>query len=110
MANAPSKFLFVSRLGLIHDLGWQVLKEGNAVKYCILSKNDRDCADGFLEKVLNWEEYKDWADVIVFDDTDFGDVCEKLRKEGRLVIGGTKYADRLEDDRDFGQSELKAAG
>jgi len=102
--------LFVSRLGLIHDLGWQVRKEGHEVKYCILSKDDKDVADGLLEKVDNWEEHKDWADVLVFDDSDFGDACERLRKEGRLVVGGTKYTDRLEEDRDFGQSEMKGAG
>ncbi len=106
----PLKFLFISRLGLIHDLAWEVQKEGHLVRYCILSKADRDVADGFVEKVEDWEEHKRWADVLVFDDADFGGICEKLRKEGHLVIGGTKYADRLEDDRDFGQSEMKAAG
>jgi phosphoribosylamine---glycine ligase len=104
------KFLFISRLGLIHDLSWQVQKEGHEVKYCILSKDDEDVADGLLEKVDSWEEHKDWADVLVFDDSDFGDACERLRKEGRLVVGGTKYTDRLEEDRDFGQSEMKGAG
>ena len=106
----PLKFLFISRLGLIHDLAWEVQKEGHLVRYCILTKSDRDVADGFVEKVDDWEEHKKWADLLVFDDADFGGICEKLRKDGHLVIGGTKYADRLEDDRDFGQSEMKAAG
>jgi phosphoribosylamine--glycine ligase len=110
MASEARKFLFVSRWGLIHDLAWQVQKEGHLVKYCILSKADRDVADGLSEKVDNWEDQKDWADVFVFDDADFADACERLRREGRSVIGGTKYSDRLEDDRDFGQTELKAAG
>jgi phosphoribosylamine---glycine ligase len=108
--NNTKKFLFISRLGLIQDLGWQVQKEGHEVKYCILSKDDKDVADGLLEKVDDWEEHKDWADVLVFDDSDFGDACERLRKEGRLVVGGTKYTDRLEEDRDFGQSEMKGVG
>ncbi len=103
-------FLFVSRWGLIHDLAMQVQKEGHEVKYCILSKEDREVGDGFVQKVENWEEFKTWADVIIFDDSDFGDVCEKLRKEGKAVVGGTKYTDKLEFDRDFGTAEMKAAG
>ena len=108
--GGPRKFLFVSRLGLIHGLAMQVLQEGHAVRYAILTKSEKDVADGFVEKVDDWEAHKDWADVIVFDDSDFGAVCEKLRAEGRTVVGGTRYADKLEDDRDFGQAEMKAVG
>lgn len=104
------KLLFISRWGLIHDLAWAVLKEGHEVRYAILSKSDREVGDGFVEKVESWEDHKDWADVLVFDDSDFGEICEKLRKEGKAVIGGTKYADKLEFDRDFGTEEMKAAG
>src|SRR5688572_10985915 len=102
--------LFVSRWGLIHDLAWQVQKEGHVVKYAILSKNDRDVVDGLVPKVEDLKNEKKWADLIVFDDADFGEVSEKLRKEGKAVIGGNPYTDRLEDDRDFGQEEMKAAG
>lgn len=104
------KFLFVSRWALIHDLAWEVRKEGHDVRYAVLSKADRDVGDGFVEKVESWETHKDWADVIVFDDSEFGDVCERLRREGKAVVGGTRYADRLELDRDFATDEMKAAG
>jgi phosphoribosylamine--glycine ligase len=110
VTSAARKFLFVSHDGLIHDLAWEVLKEGHAVKYCILSKTDQDVADGLLEKVADWQSHKDWAEVIVFDDTGFGEAAEKLRREGRAVVGGTRQSDRLEEDRDFGQEEMKAAG
>jgi phosphoribosylamine---glycine ligase len=106
----PRKYLFVSRYALIHDLAWEVLKEGHQVKYCILSKTDQDVADGLVEKVADWEAHQEWADVIVFDDTGFGDDAEKLRRDGRAVVGGNRMSDRLEEDRDFGQSEMKAAG
>ncbi|MEK7865527.1 MAG: phosphoribosylamine--glycine ligase, partial [Planctomycetota bacterium] len=61
------KFLFVSRWGLIHDLAWEVQKEGHEVLYYIQSKSDRDVADGLVPKVDRWEDHKDAADVIVFD-------------------------------------------
>jgi phosphoribosylamine--glycine ligase len=88
----------------------QLLSEGNQVRYFIESKTEKDVSDGFVEKVDDWTVHKEWADLVVFDDSDFGPDAEKLRKEGRAVVGGTAYTDRLEMDRDFGQGEMKAAG
>ena len=49
--------------------------------------------------------------MIVFDDTlGQGEKAEELRGRGKAVVGGTPYTDRLEDDRSFGQEELKKAG
>lgn len=110
-SSAPArKFLFVSDVGLIGDLAYNVKTEGNQVRYFIRSKTDKDISDGFVEKTDDWESLKDWADVIVFDDMGFGAVAERLRKEGKAVVGGTAASDRLEIDRDFGQEHLKKAG
>jgi len=106
----PKKFLFVSLESLSGDLAWQLTKEGHEVKAYIKDKHDADVYNGFIEKVDNWESYKDWADVIIFDDVEFGDVADKLRKNGKSVIGGSKYTDELEMDRDFGQIEMKKYG
>lgn len=105
------KFLFVSFDGLISDIAWQVIKEGNEAKYYIRNESEKDIADGFTPKTDNWENDVEWADVIVFDDVlGHGKLAQKLREKGKLVIGGTEYTDRLEDDRAFGQEELKKAG
>jgi len=113
-AAGPSKpvrkFLFVSDEALIGDLAWQIKKEGHEVKYFIHSKSEKDVCDGFVDKVDAWEPLVEWADVIVFDDLGFGDQADKLRKLGKAVIGGSKYGDEIEDDRNFGQDEMKAAG
>lgn len=103
----PKKFLFVSWESLSGDLAWSLVKEGHFVKAYIKAKSDIDVYDGFIEKVDAWETYKDWADVIIFDDVGFGLIAEKLRKQGKLVIGGSVYTDRLEIDREFGQIEMK---
>jgi phosphoribosylamine--glycine ligase len=104
-------FLFISLDGLIGDIAWQVTKEGHAVKYYIKNKGERDVADGFAEKVEEWRPHLDWADVIVFDDVlGQGKLAAALRRKGKAVIGGTTYTDRLEDDRAFGQEELKNHG
>lgn len=102
------KFLFVSYGALIGDIAWQVSKEGHKVKYYIRDETEKEIGDGFVNKTDNWEKDIDWADVIVFDDVlGHGKLADKLRKQGKLVIGGTPYTDMLEDDRAFGQEELK---
>ena len=107
----PKNFLFVSIDALISDIAWQVLKEGHKVKYFVEDKDEKEIGDGFVPKVDKWEDEVDWAEVIVFDDVlGQGKKADKLRKEGRLVVGGTPYTDKLEDDRAFGQNELKNAG
>jgi phosphoribosylamine---glycine ligase len=104
-------FLFVSLTGLISDIAWQVAKDGNEVRYFIGDKKERDIGDGFVAKSKDWEKDIDWADVIIFDDTlGQGERAAELRKQGKKVVGGTAYSDRLEDDRSFGQEELKKAG
>ena len=105
------KFLFVSLTGLVGDIAWQVLKEGHEVRYFIGDPEEKDIADGFVPKTDDWEKDVDWADVIVFDDTlGQGEKAVAMRAKGKAVVGGTAYTDRLEDDRSFGQEELKKAG
>ena len=105
-----TKFLFVSIEALSTDLAWQLAKAGHQVKFFTKSQSEKDVGDGFVEKVDAWEPLKDWAEVIVFDDIGFGEVAEKLRAEGKAVVGGSVYTDKLENDREFGQNELRSAG
>ncbi len=104
------KFLFVSYEALSADIAWHLTKEGHEVKMHVANREDKDVGDGFVEKVDNWKAHIDWADVIVFDDVGFGKIADKLRKRGKLVIGGSEYTDRLENDREFGQYQMKLAG
>ncbi|MDG7010771.1 MAG: hypothetical protein JRN57_01500 [Nitrososphaerota archaeon] len=104
------KFLFVTYESLSADLAWQLKKEGHEVKMYCHGQGEKDVGLGFFEKVEEWESLKDWADVIVFDDIGFGNKADQLRGEGKFVVGGSPYTDKLELDREFGQSELKAVG
>jgi phosphoribosylamine--glycine ligase len=108
--KTPIKFLFVSLESLSGDLAWTVKKEGHEVKCYIKAKSDHDVYNGFIDKVEKWEDWTDWADIIVFDDVEFGEVAEKLRRKGKFVVGGSVYTDNLEIDREFGQAELKKYG
>ena len=102
------KFLFISWEALSGDLAWKIKNEGHEVKCYI--KNCTDEYDGFLEKVPEWKPLIDWADVIVFDDVGFGEEADRLRKAGKAVVGGSVYTDKLEENREFGQSEMKRLG
>src|SRR5258705_9589387 len=105
------KFLFVSLDGLIADIAWQVVKEGQEVKLFCEAKDEREIADGFVPKTDDWVAEVPGADVIIFDDVlGQGAKAHQLRQTGKLVVGGTPYTDQLEDDRAFGQQELKKAG
>lgn len=104
------KFLFVGNESLSGDLAWQIQKEGHAVKMYFKDSGDQDVYDGFVEKVPDWKANVDWADVVVFDDVGFGAHADALRKSGKLVVGGSTYTDRLEEDREFGQSEMRRVG
>ncbi len=106
-----SRFLFVSFDGLIADIAWQVVKEGHDARLWIQDEEERGIADGFVPKCDDWRREVDWADVVVFDDVlGMGAWAQELRRAGKKVVGGTPYTDRLEDDRAFGQQELRAAG
>lgn len=105
------KFLFVSYDGLISDVAWHVVREGHEVKYYIKNPVDKDSADGLVPKIDSWENEIDWADIVIFDDVlGMGKMADKVRARGKLVVGGTPYTDMLEDDRTFGQEELKKHG
>lgn len=101
------KFLFVSKWGDSNDIAHAVLKEGNDVKMYVDYKPCQEVGNGLVPKVRDWKKHIDWADIILFDYTGYGKISEELRAQGKLVFGSTEYADQLELDRNFGQSELK---
>lgn len=105
--NKKRKFLFVSRWGESLDIAYATQLEGNTVKLYIEDKPSREIGYGFVQKVQDWKKQIDWADIIVFDYTGYGKICEELRASNKIVFGGSEYTDKLELDRNFGQNELK---
>ena len=104
------KFLFIGDWALSLDLAWQVLREGHQPKIFIKDADCKDIGDHLVPKSENWESDVAWADVVVFEDTGYGKAQDRLRREGKAVVGGSELGDRLEDDRDFGQQTLKDLG
>ncbi len=104
------KFLFISWESLGGNLAWKIKQEGHEVKFWHKDREDIEIYDGFIDKVEHWENFKDWADVIIFDDSGFGKIADSLRKERKFVIGPSEYSDKLEEDREFGQIEMERTG
>ncbi|WP_224491383.1 phosphoribosylamine--glycine ligase [Robertkochia flava] len=103
-------FLFVSRYGESLDLAYAVQNEGHKVKMYIEESGCREIGLGFVKRTTNWQKHTDWADMVVFDYTGYGEESEALKSSGKLVFGGSSYTDNLELDRNFGQEELKRHG
>lgn len=103
-------FLFVSKDSLSGDLAWKLIREGHNVRFYFQDRHSKDVYNGFIKKIKDWKAYKKWADVIIFDDENFGKYANELRRRGKLVIGGSIYTDKLETSRRFGQNELAKYG
>jgi phosphoribosylamine--glycine ligase len=106
----PRKILVVSHFGAVGELCQRLMAEGNQVKFHIKDKPSKDINDGLIAKVPNWERWVDWSDLIIFDDTNFGKTIDELRANGKAVVGGCPYTDKLEMDRGFGQEEMRRVG
>jgi phosphoribosylamine--glycine ligase len=104
------KFLFVSKHAASSGLAWQLVKEGNDVKMYIETPGEKDIGSGFFGTVDSWEDWVEWSDIIIFDEVGYGKHVELLRQKHKHVIGGGMYTDRIEEDREFGQAEMKSVG
>ncbi len=106
--NGNRKVLLVSKYGETLDLANTMQLEGHSIKLFIQERGCKEIGYGFCPKVSDWKKHIDWADLVIFDYTGYGAICEELRNKGKLVIGGSKYTDLLELDRNFGHQQLKA--
>lgn len=99
------KVEIISRADISGGLVWDMIRDGVEVHYNGVNK---DMFGGFPLFVRS-KGYDD-VDYYIFDDTMFGVQIEKMRKDGKYVVGGNKYGDRLELDRKFFFEEMKNIG
>ena len=99
----------MSQLGETSDLAYRLQEEGHDVVLNIYTKGEANVGSGLVSvranKILDMK-----ADLIINDDVFFGQVSDKLRKAGKIVLGGSEITDRLENDRAFGAHVMKACG
>lgn len=104
------KFLLISPYGEGAGALKRIADEGNEVALWIKNPIYRDGYSGILPKVEDWSKALTDDTVILFDMTGLGELADELRKEGYAVFGGSKLADRLEHDRDFGLEVMRQCG
>ncbi|MES3003868.1 MAG: phosphoribosylamine--glycine ligase [Pseudomonadota bacterium] len=92
-------------------------RRGHEVKVHVADPACREVFEGMLDFTPDWRREMGWVrgsgdgeGLIVFESAIHGAEQDALRREGFAVVGGSELGDRLEADRDFGQSTLSAIG
>jgi len=105
------KFLIFTEHGEIADLAAYLLHvEGHDVLMHIHNHSCEQIADGIVPKLKEWWRAVGKDYVWVFDSCSFGDLQDWLQESGEAVVGGSKAADELENDRQLGQEWFREAG
>jgi len=107
------RVLFISGELITGDLPYRLSEEGCDVKLFIEHPDQQECQSGFVAKIDDWRSELDWvgrSGLIVFDDVGYGEIQDKLRRDGFRVFGGSAGGDRLELDREYAQQVLADLG
>jgi len=89
-------------------------EEGHEVRVVIGQAQSQGTLRGFittsptLEDAVAWSRAGNAGSLIIFEDAKQGELQDRLRRDGHLVVGGSAYGSRLEGDRAFAQQELRA--
>ncbi len=92
--------------------------EGHEVRVAVSEPEARGTLAGLVPHVADWRVWLPWIreagpdGVILFESVSegFGALQDELRAQGFNVIGGSRYGDRLENDRAHAQAVLADLG
>lgn len=104
------KILIHSNSGDSAGLAWIMKNEGAQVSMYIKDPFSRTVMDGIIPKFSLIEGLREKPDVVLFDLNGNGETADKIRADGYKVVGGSKLADKLEYDRDYGANVAKQFG
>ena len=88
----------------------RVALEGNTVHVWIKVENCKKTLDGMINKVDRWERYANRDTIIIIDHVKMSSIGQPLIDAGYKVINGSKFADKIELDREFGLSLMRENG
>ena len=108
------RFLGIGKDGSLGDMYLNLSEAGHEVKAYIGTPQWQGILAGLIQRTDDWKQELDWIregdGIIIFEAADCGELQDALRKDGFSVIGGSAIGDRMESDRDFGQSCMRQAG
>lgn len=96
-------YLFVSYKSDSIGIATHLVMQGNNVFFFCLRKEC--CVDnGIVPIIGTYRDKIEWADIIMFDYSVFGDEPLAIRKKfpKKIVVGGCDMTDKLESNKDFG--------
>jgi len=106
------KIGIISNAGMLVDLMCLLQLEGHKVDMYVQNVQWLRIGQGLVEgmKELNNEVDFDKYDMIVVDDVYYGNISDELRKNGKVVVGGSVDTDVWENNRFVGMGIMEKCG
>lgn len=110
------RFLGVGDAVDLGDMYLRLQAAGHEVRVFAADSDAHDIMRGMLRFTDSWERELGWVreagsdGAILIETASLGDTQDALRRDGFHVIGGSGLGDRLENDREYGQSVLRDIG
>ncbi len=95
--------LLMSKVGDGIPVALKLAREGHIVKVYIKDKKGHNSLKGFKNPSrVGTAKMLDQYDLILYDMAGLGDRADEMISRGRTVLGGGKFNDKLELERDYG--------
>jgi phosphoribosylamine--glycine ligase len=107
------RILAIGPRAYLGDIYLTLRREGHEVRVFAEDPPELRAFEGLIDCVEDWRAELDWVGqdgVIFFERIGRGALQDELRAQGFRVVGGSAFGDRLEQEREFGQSILREAG
>lgn len=110
------RFLGIGEYNDLAAMYHGLVRRGHEVRVYVQDPACQDVFAGLLDFTDDWQRELGWLrgcdgeGVVLFESATRGPTQDALRRDGFQVIGGSALGDRLEADREFGQSVLRDQG
>lgn len=110
------RFLGIGEYNALGDMYLRLAQAGHEVRVHVSDEASQGIFAGLIQRIEDWKCELPWIraagddGILIFESACAGALQDSLRRDGFAVVGGSAYGDRLENDRNFAQTELRAIG